>query len=176
MARSSRPIWASKSNFSMTSRVFVERGDPGAEVGCDLGGVGEDLLQGQRAGVVDLDAGDRLENRADVIDAALEGREAAPDLQLRGLEDAVEPSQEDERQDGPPVLRLLVVAPEQVGDGPNELAVVVDPGALDHTPPGPLSIPTVRATIRAATPTAWPDRACRLALIDRRCVPEQPGS
>ena len=98
--------------------LVVEGGDPGPEVAGDLGRVGEDLLEGQRAGVVDLDAGDRLEDRADVLDAALEGREAGEDLLLRGLEDAVEPAQHDERQDDPPVLGLLVVAPEQVGDRP----------------------------------------------------------
>ena len=55
----------------------------------------------------------------DVLDAALEGREAGEDLLLRRLEDAVEPAQHDERQDDPPVLGLLVVAPEQVGDRPD---------------------------------------------------------
>ena len=39
---------------------------------------------------------------------------------LGGLQDAV-PSPEDcERQDDPSVLGLLVVAPQQVGDGPDE--------------------------------------------------------
>ena len=103
----------------------VEGGDPGAQVAGDLGRVGEDLLEGQGRGVVDLDAGDRLEDRADVLDAALEGREAVEDLVLRRLEDAVEPAQHDERQDDPPVLGLLVVAPQQVGDRPDEAGVVV---------------------------------------------------
>ena len=48
--------------------------------------------------------------------------EAGEDLLLRGLEDAVEPAEDDQRQDDPPVLGLLVVAPEQVGDRPDEAA------------------------------------------------------
>ena len=88
----------------------VEGGDPGAQVAGDLGRVGEDRLQGQARGVVDLDAGDRLEDRADVLDASLQGIEAVEDLLLGGLEDAVEPPEDDEREDDAPVLGLLVVA------------------------------------------------------------------
>jgi hypothetical protein len=53
-------------------------------------------------------------------------------LLLRGLEDAVEPTEDDEREDDPPVLRLLVVTPEQVSDRPDEAGVVIDLVRFGH--------------------------------------------
>jgi hypothetical protein len=137
-------------------RFGVEGGDPGAEVAGHLGRIGEDLLEGQRAGVVDIrQARDRLEDRADVLDLAGERYQAGEDLRLRGLEDAVEPAQHDEREDDPPVLGLLVVTPQQVGDRPDEAGVVVDPvgrrGCLIH-------LPTLMA--RAASLDALPSGEC----------------
>ena len=107
------------------ARLGIEGRDPGAQVAGDLGRVGEELLEGQGRGVVDLDAGDGLEHRTDVVELAIEGGEAATHLVLRGLEHAVEAPQDDERQDGLAVLVRLVVAAQQVGDGPDESGVVV---------------------------------------------------
>ena len=48
------------------------------------------------------------------------------DLLLGGLEHAVEAPQHGEGEDDAPVLGLLVVAPQQVGDRPDERRVVAD--------------------------------------------------
>jgi len=81
---------ASKSNFSMTSRVSASKAAIQAtEVACDLLGIREDAAERQRRGVVGLDAGRRLEDGVDVLDGAGESRNAGEDLSLGGLEDAV---------------------------------------------------------------------------------------
>ena len=80
--------------------------------------------------------GDRLEDGADVLDRPSSDARRARTCCLRGLEDAVEPAQDDERQDDLPVLGLLVVAAQQVGDRPDEAGVVVDCGSdLSHLRP-----------------------------------------
>src|SRR3954471_13531689 len=81
------------------SSLGVERGDPGAQVAGDLIWVGEDALERQRASVVDVDAGDRLEDGAHVLELAAQLLEPGEDLRLGRLEDAVEPAEHDERQD-----------------------------------------------------------------------------
>ena len=53
---------------------------------------------------------------------------ANTDLGPGGLQDAVEPAEQDERQDDTPVLGPLVVAAQQIGDGPDEARVVVGRG------------------------------------------------
>src|SRR5581483_2308422 len=62
----------------------------------------------------------------DVLDPALELRCPREHIRLRRLEYAVEPAKDDERQDHPPVLRLLVDAAQLVGDRPDEAGVVLD--------------------------------------------------
>jgi hypothetical protein len=118
--------------------VGVEGGNPGAQVAGDLGRVGEDAAEGQRAGVVGLDAGRGLQDGVDVLDSAGEGLRAGEDLGLGGLEDTVEPAEQDEGQDDAAVLGLLLVAAQQVGDGPDEARVVVGSGAAlgQVSPPG----------------------------------------
>jgi hypothetical protein len=107
--------------------VGIEGGDPGPQVAGDLGWVGEDASQGQAAGVVDIgEAGDRLQDRANVRDLALERGQAVENLLLARLEDAVEATQHDERQDRATVLGPLVVAAKEVGDRPDKASVVVD--------------------------------------------------
>jgi hypothetical protein len=108
--------------------VGVEGGDPGAQVAGDLGRVGQDAAEAQGAGVVGLDAGGGLEDGADGLDG--QRLDAGEDLGLGGLEDAVEAAEQDERQDDAPVLGLLVVAAQQVGDGPDEAGVVVGRGVV----------------------------------------------
>jgi hypothetical protein len=102
--------------------VGVEGGDPGAEVAGDLPGVGEDGPQVQARGVVGLDAGNGLEDGADGLDG--QGLGAGEDLGLGGLQDAVEPAEQDEWQDDAAVLGPLVVAAQQIGDGPDQAGVV----------------------------------------------------
>ena len=68
---------------------------------------------------------------SDVLDG--QGLGAGEHLCLGGLKDAVEPAEQDERQDDSAVLGLLVVAAQQVGDGPDEARVIVDrPPGLSH--------------------------------------------
>jgi hypothetical protein len=76
---------------------------------------------------VDLDARDRLEDGADVLDAAFEGRQAGKDLLFRGLENAVQTAEHDEREDDPPVLGLLVVPAKQIRQPPDETSMVLEP-------------------------------------------------
>jgi hypothetical protein len=64
-----------------------------------------------------------LQDGADGLDG--QGLDAGEDLGLGGLEDAVEAAEQDERQDDSAVLGLLVVAAQQIGDGPDEAGVVV---------------------------------------------------
>ena len=123
MARSSRPIWASKSNFSMTSRVSGSKAAIQARrLPATWAGSARMAFRVRRRGVVDLDAGDGLEDGADGLDG--QGLDAGEDLGFGGLEDAVEAAQHDERQDDAAVLGLLVVAAQQVGDRPDEAGVV----------------------------------------------------
>ena len=55
---------------------------------------------------------------ADGLDG--QGLDAGEDLGLGGLQDAVEAAEQDEREDDSAVLRLLVVAAQQIGDGLDE--------------------------------------------------------
>ena len=106
------------------ARLGVELGDPGAQVAGDLGRVGQDAVQGQRAGVVCLDARQTLEDDVARV-LALDRLGSREHLWLGGLEDAIEAAQQDQRQDYLLVFGALVVAAEQVSDGPDEPCVVV---------------------------------------------------
>ena len=87
-------------------------------------GVNTPSCRGGR-GVEEADPGDpeqeRIQGDAEVplLSVFLEDRF------LGRFEDAVEPSEDREGQDDPPVFRLLVVAPQEVGDGPNEGSLLV---------------------------------------------------
>jgi hypothetical protein len=101
-----------------------EAGDVRPEVAGDVGRVVQHAAEVERARVVDpSDTGDRLEYRLDVVDDALQRRVPREHFRLRRLEHAVQPAQDDERQDHPPVLGLLVDAAELVGDRPDEARV-----------------------------------------------------
>ena len=63
-----------------------------------------------------------LQDEADGLDG--EGLDAGEDLSFGGLEDAVEAAQQDEGQDDSAVLGLLVVAAQQIGDGPDQTGVI----------------------------------------------------
>jgi hypothetical protein len=73
-----------------------------------------------------------LQDGADGLDG--QGLDAGEDLGLGGLEDAVEASERDERQDDSAILGLLVVAAQQIGDGPDEAGVVVGRGVVCDEP------------------------------------------
>jgi hypothetical protein len=61
----------------------------------------------------------------DVLDGTCQGADAVEDLVLGGLVDAVELAERDEGQDDLVVFRAVVVAPQQLGNGPGEARVVV---------------------------------------------------
>jgi hypothetical protein len=61
----------------------------------------------------------------DVLDGTCEGADAGEDLVLGGLVDAVEWAERDEGQDDLLVFGAVVVAPQQLGNGPGEARVVV---------------------------------------------------
>ncbi len=82
--------------------------------------------------VVELLAGHRAQYRLDVLDVALDPGVALDDLGLGGVEDTVEPPQHGQRQDDLPVLGLLVVAPQQVGNRPDECCMRLDRGCVAH--------------------------------------------
>ena len=63
-----------------------------------------------------------LQDGADGLDG--QGLDAGEDAGLGWLEDAVEAAEQDERQDDSAVLGLLVVAAQQIGDGPDEAGMV----------------------------------------------------
>jgi hypothetical protein len=90
------------------------------EVPGDVCRVVEQASEVERAHVVELLAGDGAEHWLDVLDPPLQRRVASNDVGLCGLEHAIVPPQNDERQDHPPVLGLLVDAPQLVRDGPDE--------------------------------------------------------
>ena len=70
-------------------------------------------------------ARDRAQHRLDVFDAgALESLVPRQHVRLRRLKHTVEATQHDHWQDHLAVLRLLVVAPKEVGDRPDERRVV----------------------------------------------------
>src|SRR5581483_458419 len=124
-----------------------EASDVRTQVPGDVGRVVEQPREVERARVVDLaDAGDRLEHRTDVLD--LQRLATRQNVCLRGLEHAVEPAQHDEREDHPPVLRLLVDAAELVRDRPDEGSVVAGV-AVAHAATWPAA--TLRRPVRAVS-------------------------
>ena len=128
LARSSRSIWVSKSNLlEDVAGRGGEAGDVGAQVVGD-GRPGRRAARRSRACEVlkNCSPGGLLQDRVDVLDLALQLRGPVEHLRLGRLQHAVEAAQHRERQDHPAVLGLLVVAPQQVGDRPDEGRVVLD--------------------------------------------------
>ena len=141
--RAGRPGCA-RSNFSSTSAAPGEKArEVGVQVVGDVGRVVQQRRHRQRRGVVELLAAAACRSsgsRLSTLPASLVG-----DLQHLGLcrlQHAVEPAEHDERQDDPPVLGLLVVAPQQVGDRPDERRVVADGCAVTNGHGFPPCIPT----------------------------------
>ncbi len=79
------------------------------------------IAEGRGAGPMAVTAAPK---RMEVGDLAGVGSWRFQHLGLGRLQHAVEPAQDDHRQDEPPVLRLLVVAPQQVSHRPDERRVV----------------------------------------------------
>jgi hypothetical protein len=92
----------------------------------DAVGVVEQLPQVERGGVVELLPRRLTQDRVDVDHPTLQSGGGPEDLLLCGLEHAVEPSQDDQGQDDPAILGLLVVTPQEIGDRPDECGVVAD--------------------------------------------------
>jgi hypothetical protein len=107
-----------------------EAADVGEEVGGHILRVIEQATEGQRRGVVELLAGDSTEDRVHVLDPPRQLCRLGEDSLLGRLEDAVEASDDRERQDDLAVLGLLVVAAEEVGHAPDKGGVVADGLAL----------------------------------------------
>ena len=75
------------------------------------------------------------------------------DLGLGGLEDAVEAAEQDEGQDDPAVLGLLVVAAQQIGDGPDQAGMVSSGGPTWPRPAPPRTPPrTTPRPLRGGAP------------------------
>jgi len=107
-----------------------EPADVGAEVVGDVLGVGGDFGEVDRGQVVELVAGGGAQRVVRVVDAPGKLLGAGEDGGLAVLEDAVEASDHDQRQDGAPVLGLLVGPAQQVGDGPDEVDLVGEVAAV----------------------------------------------
>lgn len=90
------------------------------QVGSKLIGLSEQLCEVVRAGVVEAEA--RLLADLDVERTAVVLLRQRPDLIAGGFKDAVETTQDRERQDHPAVLVGLVDATKLVSDRPHEIA------------------------------------------------------
>lgn len=106
-----------------------EMRDVALEVASDVGGVVEQPAKVERRGVVDVEPTRRsAEDRVEVGDSAGVLLVGGEDGGLGGFEHAVEAAEDDERQDHPAVLGLLIVAAEEVGDRPDEGDAVLGAG------------------------------------------------
>ena len=103
------------------AHVRAEAGDVVAQVGGEVGRVGEELVEVVAGGVVEREAGRLAELRVEVLELlALELRLALEHLLLGGGEHAVEPPQDRERQDDVLVLAALERVADEVRDAPEE--------------------------------------------------------
>ena len=82
--------------------------------------VAHELLQVQRRGVVEKLARFAQQKGLRVQAGGFAGGFLSQHLGLGGLQHTVQPAQHGKRQDHLAILALLVVAAQQVGDGPNE--------------------------------------------------------
>ena len=118
------------------ARPRAEAGDVLLQVGRDVVGVVGELGEVEAAGVVEGLAGGVVEDRLEVLHrAALEAFVSGQHLGLGGLKDAVEATQDGERQDHLAVLGRLVGAAQQVGDDPDEADLVGEAVQLRRLPP-----------------------------------------
>ena len=98
-----------------------ERLHVGAEVFADVVLIAHQLLQVERRRVVEELAGFPQEERLGIqLRPSGLAASSASTAGLVGFEDAIETPQHRERQDDLAVLGLLVVAAQEVGDGPDE--------------------------------------------------------
>lgn len=101
--------------------VFGEVSEVCDQVLADVLLVGQQARQGEFTGVVKGLLALALEERVQVDATFLALLELSQDLGFRALQHAVKAPQESEGKDDLAVVRLLVVAPEQVGDRPEEV-------------------------------------------------------
>jgi hypothetical protein len=125
------------------ARARREPSDIGAHVAGNVRGVVEEASEVERARVVELLARDGLEDGLHVLNLALQLHRSFEDGCLGRLEDAVESSQDDERQDHAAILGLLVDATQLVGDRPDEGRVVPNTG-IAHLRNGTPARPSLR--------------------------------
>ncbi|OQB95809.1 MAG: hypothetical protein BWX86_01072 [Verrucomicrobia bacterium ADurb.Bin122] len=92
----------------------------GAEVFGDVVLVADDGLEVERRGVEEADAGLFEEEGLGVESGGLALGELGEHGGFGRLQHAVEPAQHGEREDDLAVVRLLVIAAEEVGDGPDK--------------------------------------------------------
>ena len=112
-----------------------ERLDVVGQVLGDLVRVALQLLEIELAGVVERVAGDPVQDRLEVLDAAaFQRRVLLQHLRLGRLQHAVQPAQDGQRQDHPAVLRRLIRAAEQVRDRPDERNLLAEIGQTNPRP------------------------------------------
>src|SRR5690606_2278505 len=92
----------------------------------DVRRVVEQTAHVELRGVEELLARGSTEDRLDVVDLALDPAVGLQHLGLGRLQNAVQATQHDQRKADSAVLGLLVVATQQVRDGPDERGVVLD--------------------------------------------------
>ena len=97
-----------------------ERLHVGAQVFADVVLVAHELLQVERRGVVEKLAGLAQQERFGIHLGLLAFGQFGKHGGLGGFQHAIEPAQHGERQDDLAVFGLLVVAAQQIGDGPDE--------------------------------------------------------
>src|SRR5262249_32759731 len=107
----------------------VESGDVAAELIGDVVLVVEELVEVQLRDVVELLLRGAPERQLHVRDALLLQLACLREYLLFGrLEHAVEPTEDNEREDDLPVLRLLVVAAQDLGERPEEVGPFAETG------------------------------------------------
>jgi hypothetical protein len=118
--------------------IGAEAGDVVPEVGRQMGGVGEELLEVVARGVVEGEAGRPPELRVEVLESlALQFGLTLEDPVLGAGQHAVEASEHGERKDDVLVLASLKGVPDQVRHAPQEaddLAVVHSDDSLVWVP------------------------------------------
>jgi hypothetical protein len=86
-----------------------------------------ELLEVELGDAVERHAGDAAQDRIEVLNlAALHALVLRQDLGLRTLEDAVQAAQHGHGKDDLPVVGLLVVATQQVRDGPQKVGYLTE--------------------------------------------------
>jgi len=148
-------------------RVGREAGDVAAQVAGELWRVVEQAREVELRGVVEALTGRRLQHRVEVLDLPAQLRVLREHRLLRRLQHGVEPAQHRERQDHPPVLRLLVDAAQLVGDPPDQIGVRANRRVAHRAP----MFVTDNRSGRSAAPLASDREDRRVKAVPRTSTP-----